>query len=664
MPARARLAPRLGVLLACFGAGAVRRGLAEAPADSEAARRYSPAMARCLAALAKLSYCNPHQAVAGQALQETSGIVCEWAGMELEAGSRILGKSSDGASSLDYGFVAKFKRKEEANADSLPDRGCMVVFRGTHGEESDAAFGLGPLSSPQPHAAVGGAASGIVPLRSTLSLSPADPDARQRLEVWESDAVCKGCQVSATLKNEWTGVRARVMDHLWDSDCKPGDALFVTGHSKGAALATLAMFSLQAQEGYHVQPSYNFESPRVGNEAFATAFNRIFNLPVALFRVTHGSDRVPREPRRKLGYIHAGYQVWYRGDARDNNFVVCGNATEDPFCGNEGLPRSHTCPLKADACPPNSTCAGECKKFAPKGGPHCQNPVAPAKSFCDFTGNSTENWGSEWNEVVKRGDEVISWEQTCVWGKALPASAKSAADQEVVKKAEASAAKKAARPPKVAARHAQPTTSRRPELVGTVGPQPVKSKAKAQASKTAREDRNHSCFKTDMTYQPLDMPGHYFTTESDAWACQARCAVIDGCTHFSFFRTGADGDCHVADAQAYSQRGSIGFVSGPRDCKNEDMKGEEYVQFLGSGLTPSKVPSGTSWFAPGLAAAGALSAYFVCLAALALTTMRRTEARMAPPPAEEDGTAPMLDARQRTMSVDGRLRPPQALSGL
>merc|ERR1712176_211606 len=87
----------------------------------------------------------------------------------------------------------------------------------------------------------------------------------------------------------------------------------------------------------------------------------------------------------------------------------------------------------------NKTCGTVCKEDAPKGGPHCRHPLAPAKSFCDFTGNNTENWGSEWNEVVRPGSEGASWERTCAWGKSPTKPAPSLADRKAVEKVDAEA---------------------------------------------------------------------------------------------------------------------------------------------------------------------------------------------------------------------------------
>lgn len=77
----------------------------------------------------------------------------------------------------------------------------------------------------------------------------------------------------------------------------------VTGHSLGAALATLAAVDIQ----YNFSPQveminiYTFGSPRVGNSGFRESFNR--RVP-ASYRFVYGMDIVPALPRPWQGYRH------------------------------------------------------------------------------------------------------------------------------------------------------------------------------------------------------------------------------------------------------------------------------------------------------------------------------------------------------------------------
>lgn len=89
--------------------------------------------------------------------------------------------------------------------------------------------------------------------------------------------------------------------------------LFVTGHSLGCGLSTLAVPEVIACTG--LKPSampvlhYNFASPRVGNPDFATAYNR---NGVPTYRIVNTSDLVPEVPPAALAeelYQHVGTPV-------------------------------------------------------------------------------------------------------------------------------------------------------------------------------------------------------------------------------------------------------------------------------------------------------------------------------------------------------------------
>jgi triacylglycerol lipase len=110
----------------------------------------------------------------------------------------------------------------------------------------------------------------------------------------------------------------------------PGAAVFVTGHSLGGALATLAAADLVASRVSPGASLYNFASPRVGDPGFASRFNasvpnrwRIVNtedivttVPMATPElVSSGFPNSPLEMflmlAHHMDYEHVGYAVTF-----------------------------------------------------------------------------------------------------------------------------------------------------------------------------------------------------------------------------------------------------------------------------------------------------------------------------------------------------------------
>ncbi|CAK8986123.1 unnamed protein product [Durusdinium trenchii] len=71
-----------------------------------------------------------------------------------------------------------------------------------------------------------------------------------------------------------------------------------------------------------------------------------------------------------------------------------------------------------------------------------------------------------------------------------------------------------------------------------------------------------NCFRHDLSYEPLNMPGQLRSHERSAKACAERCASVLGCAHFSYW---SDGGCHLQDRHA-RLLGRPGVVVGPGDC--------------------------------------------------------------------------------------------------
>jgi triacylglycerol lipase len=84
-------------------------------------------------------------------------------------------------------------------------------------------------------------------------------------------------------------------------------ALFITGHSLGAALATLAAARLSAPK--LVQGVYTFGSPRVGNQDFVTCFDSVYSGRA--FRFVNNNDLVTRIAPREFGYRHVCQSMYF-----------------------------------------------------------------------------------------------------------------------------------------------------------------------------------------------------------------------------------------------------------------------------------------------------------------------------------------------------------------
>ena len=126
----------------------------------------------------------------------------------------------------------------------------------------------------------------------------------------------------------------------------PTASYIITGHSLGAALATLAAFDLSRSGMIHASKMqvYNYGSPRVGNFEFVAAFAK---ERIPIYRIVNSRDPVAHVPPcikvngkcsqgpQKSGPIWAPYHVnneYYYPDAnmRGGQYKVCHN--EDNNC--------------------------------------------------------------------------------------------------------------------------------------------------------------------------------------------------------------------------------------------------------------------------------------------------------------------------------------------
>lgn len=81
-------------------------------------------------------------------------------------------------------------------------------------------------------------------------------------------------------------------------------SLWLTGHSLGATLATLATAKLRLERDEPVNGLYTFGQPRTGDREFARVFDADFGPQT--FRYVNNNDIVPRVPFRSMSYSHVG----------------------------------------------------------------------------------------------------------------------------------------------------------------------------------------------------------------------------------------------------------------------------------------------------------------------------------------------------------------------
>jgi triacylglycerol lipase len=109
--------------------------------------------------------------------------------------------------------------------------------------------------------------------------------------------------------SEYMLFRDRVIEYVSQH---PDKEVYVTGHSLGGALATLASFDIASTLDREVN-SITFGAPRVGMEEFRNAFD---NLPITMYRFVVANDPVPRVPGMLITYEHVGelIQISKSGD--------------------------------------------------------------------------------------------------------------------------------------------------------------------------------------------------------------------------------------------------------------------------------------------------------------------------------------------------------------
>ncbi len=135
----------------------------------------------------------------------------------------------------------------------------------------------------------------LIAFRGTESIEDWLTDLKTRLLMTKRGKVHQGFKEG--LDYVWNDIRDLI--YKYDNGRR---TIWLTGHSLGGALATLAVDRLLDE--WDVSGLYTFGQPRVGDKKFHRAFNERFRHRT--YRFVNDEDIVTRVPPRKLGYWHIG----------------------------------------------------------------------------------------------------------------------------------------------------------------------------------------------------------------------------------------------------------------------------------------------------------------------------------------------------------------------
>ena len=175
----------------------------------------------------------------------------------------------------------------------------------------------------------------------------------------ENIKVHEGFQDVYTVNNDVDeslgSLQTQVFSYLSQDTLPSYSNIWVTGHSLGAALATLAVADIVTNVNYPgAAIMYNFASPLVGNQDFVDFFKSKIgtskcdgnnNINTCSWRVVNTNDIVPKVPPADFGYAHvngcSGQSVCNNtiSQSKENNGLFeiefakkCENLFKDAVC--------------------------------------------------------------------------------------------------------------------------------------------------------------------------------------------------------------------------------------------------------------------------------------------------------------------------------------------
>lgn len=128
------------------------------------------------------------------------------------------------------------------------------------------------------------------------------------LNTQQTSYPCPGCRVNMGFYTRYTEIveeTVTILTELYETNQLP---IYVSGHSVGAAIATLFAMHVRLKHPFlpltHV---FTFGSPRVGNDKFVKMAYHLFGTN--WFRFMNQFDVIPSVPPLSFGYRHTGHLV-------------------------------------------------------------------------------------------------------------------------------------------------------------------------------------------------------------------------------------------------------------------------------------------------------------------------------------------------------------------
>jgi len=296
-------------------------GCIDPPPESEASRLYDEDMAQAMAEVASAASCSDRSRP-----QDLSKIYkrytcqeCHVAGFELEEGT--MNTITEHDIKDDDALFAFVARATSIRADSIVQTGdCILSVRGTkNGANWKRNFQMNFRDHEEPDQ-----------------------------EAFNEAGGCEGCGIHKGYSHIYHALKPAAVVALNTLGCGAGSnqPIYATGHSMGAAVASLFIYDLQ-NNGFNMALSYTFESPRMGNTVFARNFRDTWQpaRKVPMFRITNMRDLVVHFPLKNEngfngGYTHIGAEVYYgpvwegEPDAAYRYQICSEDDEEDTRCAN------------------------------------------------------------------------------------------------------------------------------------------------------------------------------------------------------------------------------------------------------------------------------------------------------------------------------------------